>query len=80
MGKALRRAFASRPFLIAVVIMLVTAFGMGAATSFLKLNSARARGAAAAAGKGAAQLGHWMQVSDDEPLEADIEQTLGTKT
>ena len=25
-------------------------------------------------------LGHWQQISDDEPLEADIEHTLGTKT
>lgn len=79
--QAFRRAFASRPFVVAVVIMVVTAFGMGAATSFLKLRFRKTPvELRQPLEKVPQQLGkNWVQVSTDEPLPGEIEQTLGTK-
>ena len=80
--QAFRRSFASRPFVVAVVIMVVTAFGMGAATSFMKLRFRKTPVALRQPLETVPQqLGeNWVQVSTDEPLPGEIEQTLGTKT
>lgn len=78
---AFGRAFASRPFVVAVVIMVLTAFGMGAATSFLKLRFRKTPvELRQPLEKVPQQFGNWVQVSTDEPLPGEIEQTLGTKT
>lgn len=77
---AIRRAFTSRPFVVAVIIMAVAAFGMGAAQSFLKLRFRKTPvELQQPLEKIPQKIGHWMQVSNDEPLPADIEHTLGTK-
>ncbi len=78
--EAFRNSFASRPFVVAVVIMAVAAFGMGAATSFMKLRFRKTPvELRQPLEKVPTQLGRWIQVSSDEPLPEDIEQTLGTK-
>jgi len=78
---AFRRAFANKPFLIATTLMLIAAFGMGAATQFMQL---KFRKEPVALRRDLLEvprtLGHWQQISDDEPLDADIEHSLGTKT
>lgn len=78
-AKAFRRAFANKPFLIATTLLLIAACGMGAATQFL---SFRKRPVALRHDllEVPRTMGHWQQISDDEPLDADIEHTLGTKT
>jgi len=77
---AIRRAFTSKPFLIALGFLIVTAFGMGAATQFMQLKFRKEpvplRRDLLEIPR---ELGHWRQISDDEPLDADIEHTLGTK-
>lgn len=79
-GPAFRRAFSSKPFLVAFCLLAITALGMGAATQFMELKF-RKRPVPLARDLLTVDrhLGNWMQISDDEPLEADIEQTLGTK-
>ncbi len=78
---AFKSAFASKPFIVAVVLLALAAFGMGAATQFLQLrfkkNPVPLQQPLETVPR---ELAHWRQITDDEPLETDIEQTLGTKT
>lgn len=66
-------------FLIAVVVLSVSAVGLNAAEQFLRLHFRKqpvplARPLEAIP----PQLGHWRQVSKDEPLGHDLLETLGT--
>lgn len=77
--QAFRRAFASRPFVVALTIMVVAAFGMGAAQSFLKLRFRKTPVELQQPLETVPQqLGHWVQISTDERLDGEIEHTLGT--
>lgn len=79
-NQAFRRAFASRPFVVAFCTMLFLVAGVWGSTLFLDL---KFRKQPVPLQRDLTfverHLGHWMQVSDDEPLEADVEQSLGTK-
>lgn len=78
--QALRRAFASKPFLVAVALMALTAFGMGAATQFMQLKFRKVPVPLEKDLESVpAEMGHWKQIGEDEPLDVDIQQTLGTR-
>lgn len=85
--QAVREAFSHKPFRIAVIIMAVAAFIMtvatldiGGAAQFMQLKFRKtpvplAKPLESVPGK----LGPWVQLSIDQPLDADLEHTLGTK-
>jgi len=79
-GKALRRLATQPDFLIAVVLLGVSAVGLNAATQFLQLHFKKQavplRQELTAGFR--AQIGAWVQVSKDEPLSPDFEHVLGT--
>lgn len=76
---AIRAAFANKAFVVAVVIMAMAAFGLGAATQFLQLQFRKVAVPLVKPFETVPQkLGDWVQVSSDQRLEEDIEQTLGT--
>ena len=74
---AVRQAFSSKPFVIALVIMAVAALGIGASTTFLKLqfrkHPVELRQRLEMIPN---RLGPWVQVSTDKPLDAELESTL----
>jgi len=66
-------------FLIALIVLGVSAFTLEGATAFLKLHFRKERvDLAQPLERISAKLGPWVQVSTDEPLQEDIEHTLGT--
>jgi hypothetical protein len=85
--QAVREAFSHKPFRVAVIIMAVAAFIMtvatldiGGAAQFMQLKFRKtpvplAKPLETVPGK----LGPWVQLSIDQPLDADLEHTLGTK-
>lgn len=78
--EALKRAFARRSFVVAVIIMATAAIGLSTATEFLQLHFKKQPVPLVKELESVpAELGPWVQVSSDERLEADIEHTLGTK-
>jgi hypothetical protein len=77
---ALRRALSQRSFLIVTVVLLTAALGLNVAVSAMKLHFkkepvplARALGAIPP------RLGSWVQVSQDQPLDKEMQDVLGTK-
>ena len=80
LGQALRLAFSSKPFVIAVVVMSLSAGGLWAATRYMEMHFRKFPVVLNRPLEMVPQqMGHWVQVSTDQPLESDIEDTLGTK-
>lgn len=77
---ALERGNSNAPFIIACVVVAVAALLLTTATAALKLHFQKQSVAIARQlALIPADLGPWKQVTKDEPLEADMEQTLGTR-
>jgi hypothetical protein len=75
-----RRGQNHAPFIIACVVIALAAITLTTATATLKLHfQKQSVPIARPLTMIDSHLGPWVQVSKDEPLEADIEQTLGTK-
>jgi hypothetical protein len=77
--RSLRRVFAQPAFVAAVVVLAVAAAGLNVAVEamqlhFKKLPVPLARSLATLP----ADLGPWHQVSKDQPLDAEMQQALGT--
>lgn len=75
-----RRGAANAPFVVSCIVIGVAALLLTTATASLKLHFQKqpvpiARELSAIP----ADLGPWKQVTKDEPLESDVEATLGTK-
>jgi len=67
-------------FVVAGVILLVAAFGLNGATQYLQLHfKKQSVPLARPLADVPVTMSNWVQVSKDEPLEKDIEDTLGTK-
>jgi hypothetical protein len=76
----LRRAMSQRSFMIATVVLLTAALGLNVAVSAMKLHFKKepvplARPLGAIPEK----LGSWVQVSQDQPLDKEMQDVLGTK-
>jgi hypothetical protein len=76
----LKRALSQRSFLIVTLVLLTAALGLNVAVSAMKLHFkkepvplARALGAIPP------KLGTWVQVSQDQPLDKEMQDVLGTK-
>jgi hypothetical protein len=70
----------NRAFMAAVIVLIVAAVGLNGAVSSLQLHFKKlAVPLARPLNAIAPQMGDWMQVSVDEPLDPDIEEVLGTK-
>lgn len=77
---AMVKAFSQKPFLTLVLVMAVAAVALFAATQskdlyFKKVPVALEKPLETIPSK----MGTWVQVSTDQPLPADVEETLGTK-
>ena len=77
---ALRRALSQRSFLIVTVVLLTAALGLNVAVSAMRLHFkkepvplSRPLGALPE------RLGTWVQVSQDQPLDKETQDVLGTK-
>ena len=76
----LGRAFRQRSFLIVTLVLLTAALGLNVAVSAMKLHFKKepvplARPLGAIPPK----LGTWVQVSEDQPLDKEMQDVLGTK-
>lgn len=79
-GSPVKRAFSSRAFLVAVIIMAVVGIGMQFMTTFMQVYFKKEPVAMRALLDTVPdQMGPWYKVSLDEPLPKDIEDALGTK-
>jgi hypothetical protein len=75
-----RKRWMQPGFLIAVIILAVAAVGLNAAVNWLHLTFEKLPVPPAKdLSSIPAQLGDWVQVSKDEPLEKDVEDALATK-
>jgi hypothetical protein len=80
-----RRLMRQPKFLCAAAILLISAVGLNGATQFLKLHFRKEavplpiRSLDDVATGIPATMGHWVQVSKDEPIDPDVEHNLGTK-
>ena len=77
---ALGRALGQRSFLIVTLVLLTAALGLNVAVSAMKLHFKKepvplARPLGAIPEK----LGNWVQVSQDQPLDKEMQDVLGTK-
>ena len=77
---ALGRAFGQRSFLIVTLVLLTAALGLNVAVGAMKLHFKKepvplARPLGAIPPK----LGSWVQVSEDQPLDKEMQDVLGTK-
>lgn len=76
---AFRRAVSQPAFVVVSVILLVAAVSLSTATNYLQLHFRKLPvPLAKALDSVPLQMGPWMQVSIDEPLGHDIQETLGT--
>lgn len=79
MMKAVRSSFRRPAFLVAVVVLAISAVGLNAAVGFMRLHFKKLpvplRQSLATLPR---DLGNWKQISQDKPLDADIEHELGT--
>jgi hypothetical protein len=76
----LARTIREPAFVCAAIVLIVAAVGLNSATQFLELHFRKQPVALRHAVTDISPvLGHWVQVSRDEPLMAEIEDTLGTK-
>ena len=72
-------------FLVASLVLLVSGVGLNAATQFLQLHFRKeavplpVKSLSDEKEGIPAQLGHWVQVSKDEPLDSETEAVLATK-
>lgn len=74
-----KRVLRQPPFLVVVVILLAAALGLNAAVSFMQLHFKKeAVPLARPLGAIPAQLGTWVQVSQDKALDSEIQDVLGT--
>jgi hypothetical protein len=75
-----RRASSNTPFIISCLVIALAAITLTTATAALKLHFRKQSVAIARQlSQIPSELGPWKQVTKDEPLEADMEQTLGTR-
>jgi hypothetical protein len=77
---AVRNVFRDRSFVVAAVILLIAAAGLNASVGALRLHFQKVpvplRRPLAELPE---RLGPWVQVSKDQPLDPDMEHTLGTE-
>jgi hypothetical protein len=67
-------------FVIVAIVLVVAALGLNTAVQSLQLHFKKQRVEPARKVEDVpAVLGHWVQVSKDEPLSADTQETLGTE-
>jgi len=75
-----KRVTAQPAFIIAALLLLLAAVGLNTATQYLQLHFKKlAVPLAKPLEEVPLKMNHWVQVSKDEPLAKDIEDTLGTK-
>jgi hypothetical protein len=78
-----RSPYAQPAFIVAVVVLGIGALGLNAATNYLKLNFKKVPVALRHGFDDAdgipARVGDWQMVSIDMPVNADLEEALGTK-
>jgi hypothetical protein len=79
LARALRNVVSQPAFLVTVVVLAVAAVGLNASVGYLKLHFKKqpvpmARALATIP----LELGPWQQVSQDQPLDPEIEHALGT--
>src|SRR5690349_17401894 len=95
LAAAVRRVLREPRFVVAALVLAVSAAGLNAATQFLRLHFRKlpvslrvpslqddAAGIPAeldGAAAGVPSAGRWVQVSRDELMNPDVEQALGTK-
>lgn len=79
-GAAFARAFKSGPFILLIVVFAVASVGMMSSTRLLEVSFRKEpvplRQELELIPH---KIGHWVQVTEDEPLDPDIEHALGTK-
>ncbi len=76
----LKRAFRSRMFTVVAVLLFVSAIGLNGATKWMELTFRKVPvEPARRLDLVAATIGGWRQVSQDQPLEADMQEALGTQ-
>lgn len=79
-----RALLGKTPFLAAVIVLGSAALGLNAATSFLKLHFKKlpvplpVRSLSDPADGIPAELGSWVQVSKDQPVDPEVQQVLAT--
>lgn len=77
-GRAFARAFSSTPFIVILAVFAVAAAGM-AATRFMNMSFRKDPvPLQRTLEEIPRRLGDWVQVTEDEPLDPDIQHTLGT--
>jgi hypothetical protein len=75
-----RAAFSNRAFMVAMLVLLTVGLGMQLMTGFMKVYFKKEPvPLRSSLLKISGELGPWVMVSRDEPLQADIEEALGTK-
>jgi hypothetical protein len=75
-----KQAFASKPFLVAVLVLLIVGIGMQFMTTFMKVYFKKEPvPLRLSLLKLPSKVGPWTMVAQDQPLQADIEEALGTK-
>jgi hypothetical protein len=78
-GSALGRVLRQPTFLIAVVVLLTAAIGLNAAVNFMQLHFKKeAVPLAKPLGAIGERFGTWVQVSQDQPLDKEMQDVLGT--
>lgn len=78
-GRSLKQALKRPAYLVAVIVLGISALGLNASVGFLQLHFKKLpvplRQPLATLPR---DLGDWKQISQDKPLDADIEHELGT--
>jgi hypothetical protein len=75
----LRRSFRQPTFLVVAVVLLLAALGLNVAVSFMQLHFKKeAVALVKPLGTIPERFGSWVQVSQDQPLDHEIQEVLGT--